>query len=120
MLQFLVVDILTDAVRNNTATEDIVRSYSSQAKVSRNAHLAMLRFYSQECATDSEKQERLFESCENHFRDYSAKYICFRDLAPYVGHLDSSRKARLLITTNACAKSVSPKGDASEVRLHPV
>lgn len=109
-----------NTVRNYTATEDIVKSYSTQAKVSRNARLAMLKFYSQECAASADNQDRLFEACENHFRAYLTKYVCFRDLEPHVACLDSSRKERFLITTSACAKSLSPKGDASEVWASPL
>lgn len=94
----------------------MVKSYSSQAKVSRNARLAMLRFYAQEGASDVVKQDRLFEACENHFREYSTKYVCSRDLQPYVAHLEPSRKELFLITSSSCAKSVSPKDNAPEVR----
>ena len=59
-------------------------------------------------------------ACENYFREYSTKYVCSRDLEPYVTYLDSSRKECFLTSTRTCAKAFSPKRDALEVRASPI
>lgn len=71
-------------------------SYIKPLTISRNARLALLKFYSLNASRDDAVQDKLLSACQGYFSDYSQKVVCFRDLQPYIACLKMSNQEELL------------------------
>lgn len=77
-------------------TENLILSYIKPINISRNARLALLKFYSLNVSRDSAAQDDLLSACQDYFRDYSEKSVCFRDLQSYVVCLERPKQTVFL------------------------
>lgn len=82
---------------------------------SRNAQLALLKFYSSDLDEDMQHQRRLLTACSKHFKKYSSRLVCFYDLNPYVKCLDRSIQSELLQVLALEVKGIKPPRDEPEV-----
>lgn len=71
-------------------------SYISSGLVSRNARLALLKYYSSDSTEHGRTQEKLLSASLEYFSKYRSKVICFNDLQPYVLGLSKPLQDRFL------------------------
>ncbi len=82
---------------------------------SRNAQLALLKFYSSDLDEDMHYQKRLLTACSKHFKKYSSRLVCFYDLNPYVKCFDRLIQGELLQLSAQEARGIKPPRDEPEV-----
>lgn len=82
--------------RNSRITRELIDYYIKPRTLSRNARLALLRYYLIESVKNAQVQDELLSACREYFIDYRTKVICFRDLQPYVSRLDKPLQEKLL------------------------
>lgn len=82
---------------------------------SRNAQLALLKFYSSDLDEDMHHQKRLLSACSKHFKKHSSRLVCFYDLNPYVKCLNGWIQGELLQLVAQEAKGIKPPRDEPEV-----
>ena len=111
--------------RTDTLTEDLIDSYLHPKTVSRNAQLALLKYFAEKAVSQdplekADGQENLFSGCIGYFSDYCVKTVCFHDLRPYVSCLSRRRQEKFLILIARECRSHRPKSkdpDVSHVYL---
>lgn len=82
---------------------------------SRNAQLALLKFYSCELAAGKHCQDQLLSSCWEYFKDFSTKVACFHDLQPYISSLERVKQEKLVELSGDIAREIRPEPESSEV-----
>ena len=103
--------------RNSENTKELIESYMKPRIVSRNARLALLRYYLIHTPDNAQIQEKLFSACREYFMDYCTKVICFRDLQPYVSRLEKSLQEKFLGIIARDIQGFVCSDKASEVRI---
>ena len=98
--------------RNATLTERLIKSYGN---CSRNARLALLKFYSSDLVEGIHTQAELLAACSQHFNDYATKLVCFFDLNSYVVCLDPLNQVELLKLSAHEARRLKPHRNDPEV-----
>ncbi len=112
---FAVIETSSDEQRQSTFTENFINSYGADISSSRNAQLAVLKFYSSKIAAGEDFQDPLLSACWEYFKDFSAKVACFHDLQPYVASLERSKQEDLIEFCGGTAHEIRPKLESSEV-----
>lgn len=98
-----------------TLTEDLIDSYITPKTISRNARLALLKFYAEKTSGQNDSsvheyvEENLFSACFGYFSDYSTKAVCFHDLRPYVSRLSRRCQEQFLILIARDCRSRRPR-----------
>ena len=95
----------------------MIEDYLKQNTISRNARLALIKYYSLVSIWDKSYQDRLVSACREHFSDYSSRVVCFRDLYPYLPRLERSKQEELLKLTAGIARGNKTKVNESEVSI---
>lgn len=103
--------------RNSEVTKQLIKSYNKPRTISRNARLALLRYFSTQILKNAQAQEELLSACREYFMEYCAKVICFRDLQPYVLRLEKPLREKFLGLVARDTKSLVCSGRASQVRI---
>ena len=85
-----------DNNRNAKQTEELIASYIKSRSVSRNARLALLKYYSSDSPEHGTTQEKLLSASLEYFSKYRSKVICFKDLQPYVLGLSKPLQEKFL------------------------
>lgn len=85
-----------DSNRNAKQTEELIASYIKSKSVSRNARLALLKYYSSDSPEHGRSQEKLLSATLEYFSKYRSKVICFKDLQPYVLGLSKALQEKFL------------------------
>lgn len=85
-----------DSNSNSKLTEELIASYINSRSVSRNARLALLKYYSSDSPEHGRTQEKLLSASLEYFLKYRSKVICFNDLQPYVFGLSKPLQERFL------------------------
>lgn len=113
--------------RVDTLTETMIDSYIHPKRISRNARLALLRFYSEKSVIEHDSsqieyiQENLFNACVEYFSDYSTKTVCFHDLRPYVSFLSNRRQEKFLkLIARDCRSRIPASKDSDVSRVYTV
>ncbi|CAD6577882.1 MAG: hypothetical protein ASARMPREDX12_008547 [Alectoria sarmentosa] len=97
-----------------TFTESLITSFGTGMSRSRNAQLALLKFYSCEAAPGKAFQDELLSSCWEYFKDFSTKVACFHDLQPYIASLERAKQEKLVDLTGDIAREIRPEEESSE------
>lgn len=84
---------------------------------SRNAHLALLKFYSSRIAAGENCQDQLLSSCWEYFKDFSTKVACFHDLQPYIATLEKAKQEKLVELSGDVSQDIRPEPESSEVSV---
>ena len=82
---------------------------------SRNAQLALLKFYTSSIAAGEDCQDQLLSSCWEYFKDFSTKVACFNDLQPYISTLERVKQEKLVELSGDVAREIRPEPESSEV-----
>ena len=109
--------IRANDIRHNAGVEKLIGDYLEQNTISRNARLALLKHYSLASIRDNSYQDKLVSACWEHFSDYSTRVVCFRDLHPYLPHLETSKQKELLEMTASTARGYKTRVNESEVSI---
>lgn len=99
---------------NSEVTKQLIKSYNKPRTISRNARLALLRYFSTQILKNAQAQEELLSACREYFMEYCAKVICFRDLQPYVLRLEKPLREKFLGLVARDTKSLVCSGRASQ------
>ena len=110
-----VLKISTDNQSQSTSTENLISSFGTGTSSSRNAQLALLKFYSSNIAAGEGFHIQLLSSCWEYFKDFSTKVACFHDLQPYLSSLERPKQEKLVELCGHVARQTRPKPDSSEV-----
>lgn len=105
----------SDNQRRSTITENLINSFGTGMPSSRNAQLALLKFYSCKVAARKNCQDQLLSSCWEYFKDFSTKVACFHDLQPYISSLDRVKQEKLVELSSDIAREIRPEPESSEV-----
>lgn len=103
--------------RNSKVTRELIDYYFKPRTVSRNARLALLRYYLIESVKNAQVQDKLLSACREYFIDYCPKVICFRDLQPYVSRLDKPLQEKFLGLVARDTKGLVCGDRDSQVRI---
>lgn len=103
--------------RNLENTKELIESYMKPRTVSRNARLALLRYYLIHTPDNTQVQEKLLSACREYFMEYCTKVICFRDLQPYVSRLEKPLQEKFLGIIARDTQGFVCSDRASEVRI---
>ena len=93
-----------------------METYIKSAKVSRNARLALVR-YSVATLDNEKAQEKLVSVCHEYFLQYSANPSCYRDLQPYLSHLNSRFQRELVKIVARYTQELALEEKASQVSI---
>ena len=110
-----VLKISTNNQRQSTSTENLISSFGTGTSSSRNAQLALLKFYSSNITAGVDLNDQLLSSCWEYFKDFSTKVACFHDLQPYLSSLERPKQEKLIELCGDVARETRPKPDSSEV-----
>lgn len=101
--------------RRSTSTESLIVSFGTGISSSRNAQLALLKFYATKITVGEDFHDQLLSSCWGYFKDFSTKVACFHDLQPYLSSLESLKQEKLIVLCGDIAREMRPKSESSEV-----
>ena len=101
-------------------TEKLISSFGTGVSSSRNARLALLKYYSCKIDAGIHSQEQLLLSCSEYFRDFSTKVACFHDLQVYLSSLERAKQTKLVELSGDIARGLQPDPDDSEVSVSSV
>lgn len=98
----------------SNSTQNLIHSFSIGTSSSRNARLALLKFYAAKVAAAESFQDELLSSCREYFRDFYTKVACFHDLQPYLSSLDRLKQEKLIELCGDIARDARPNPESSE------
>ena len=101
-------------------TEKLISSFGTGVSSSRNARLALLKYYSCKIAAGMNFQEQLLLSCLGYFKDFSTKVACFHDLQIYLSSLERANQTRLVELCGDVARGIQPELIDTEVSVSSV
>ena len=101
-------------------TEKLISSFGTGVSSSRNAQLALLKYYSCKVDAGMHFQEQLLLSCLEYFKDFSTKVACFHDLQLYLSSLERAKQMKLVELTGDVARGIRPEPDDPEVSVSSV
>ena len=101
-------------------TEKLISSFGTGVSSSRNARLALLKYYSCKIDAGMHFQEQLLLSCSEYFRDFSTKVACFHDLQAYLSSLERAKQATLVELSGDVSRGLQPEPDDPEVSVSSV
>ena len=78
------------------ATESFIKDFQAENFNSRNAHLALIKFYIGETITGRGHQGRIVTAFRGYLLNFSHKVICFQDIRQYLPYLTTQRHIELL------------------------
>ena len=103
--------------RHRAGLEIMLEDYLKQDTVSRNARLALLRWHSQLVKQDKDCQDKFLSVCSEYFSDHCSRVVCFRDLHPYLKHLERSKQEELCRLAANTARGNMARANESEVGI---
>ena len=109
-----------DYRRRSIFTEKLISSFGTGVSSSRNARLALLKYYSCKIDAGMHFQEQLLLSCSEYFKDFSTKVACFHDLQIYLSSLERANQTKLVELSGDVARGLQPEPDDSEVSVSSV
>lgn len=83
-------------VRILGATESFINDFQAENLNSRNAYLALIKFYILETSAGRGDQGHLVTAFREYLLKFSCKVICFQDIHPYLSYLTAQRHIDLL------------------------
>ena len=95
----------------------MIISFGTGTSSSRNAQLALLKFYASNVAAGEQFHDQLLSSCWEYFKDFSTKVACFYDLQPYVSYLERLDQEKLIELCGDIAREIRPMSESSEVSV---
>lgn len=112
-----VLEIQSDSQRRSTSTGNLIISFGTGISSSRNAQLALLKFYSCKVAAGEDYQDQLLSSCWEYFKNFSTKVACFHDIQPYISSLERINQEKLVELTGNVSREIRPETESSEVSV---
>ena len=116
-LLFILVILLFFPAEVCSAFSQAEACIDSFSVFSRNARIARLKLYASYPIESADIKAKLSVASQEHFTDFSTKYVCFLDLSPYLPSLRAEHKVELVNFAAQHARSLTPGPNDPEVSL---
>ena len=100
-------------------TEAFISDFQAENTNSRNAHLALIKFYVIETSAERGDQEKLMVACWEYLLNFSCKVICFQDIHQYLPYLTPQNQRKLTKLAAEISYDQRPKPSSLEVSTPP-
>ena len=104
-------------VRILGATESFIKDFQAENLNSRNAHLALIKFYIGETSAGRGDQGHMVTAFRGYLLNFSHKVICFQDIHHYLPYLTTQRHIELLKFAAQASWDERPSSRDSEVSV---
>ena len=106
-----------NTVRILGATESFIKDFQAENVNSRNAHLALIKYYIDETSAGRGDQVHMVTAIRGYLLNFSHKVICFQDIHHYLPYLTTERYIEVLEYVAQVSWDKRPRSRDSEVGI---